>query len=99
MVWDEIHKEWAPRWGYKSVKHREDEANWVIEAKPGMEDNECPFQKRREEKKVVQAKQKLREIRNKAEALGQKLPVGAVSSMSRKDHRGKEHLKETLKRA
>lgn len=99
MVWDEINKAWAPRWGAKSVKHKQDEANWAIELKPGQDPNECPFEKRKAEKKVVQAKQKLREVRNKAEALGMKLPVGAVSGMGRKDKRGQEHLKETLRRA
>eukprot|EP00452_MALV-II_sp_L67-6_P000166 gene166-39_t len=35
LVWDEITKDWVPRWGYKSIKQIEDKATPVIDVKEG----------------------------------------------------------------
>lgn len=56
MVYDDITKDWVPRFGHKSVKKIEEKHNWLMEEKPG-EGN--PFQKRKEEKKLQMEKQNL----------------------------------------
>merc|ERR1719473_1061442 len=99
MVWNEQVKDWVPRWGAGSTKKIEDKHNWLIPCKPGQDPNEDPFQKRRDEKKLDQAKQKMREVRNKAEALGEKLPFGTHAEPNRISKRGKAGLKEAMRRA
>merc|ERR1712159_22348 len=37
MVWDEITKDWVPRWGYKSVKQNAEKANIIMEVKDNAE--------------------------------------------------------------
>lgn len=99
MVWNEQVKDWVPRWGFGSTKQIEEKHDWVIEAKAGQDPNEDPFQKRKMEKKLVQAKQKMREVRNMAESLGEKVPAGVVGMPNRVEKRGKANLKESLRRA
>ena len=60
---------------------------------------EDPFEKRNAEKKLVAAKQKMRELRNKAESIGEKLPFGIFGTPNRVSQRGKAGLKEVGKRA
>lgn len=45
LVWDENEKGWARSYGYKSVKHNADKANFLIEHKQGDEGLENPFKK------------------------------------------------------
>jgi len=101
MVWDPTIKDWAPRFGYKSVKKNEEKANWAIEVKEGEDPYENPFDKQKAEKTLVVAKQKMRQLRNKVEAIGEKLPAGVTdfSEHPSKRHRGKDNLKEALRRA
>eukprot|EP00397_Hematodinium_sp_SG-2012_P036280 GEMP01039148.1.p1 GENE.GEMP01039148.1~~GEMP01039148.1.p1 ORF type:complete len:403 (+),score=101.37 GEMP01039148.1:47-1255(+) len=101
MVWDETTKDWAPRYGYKSVKKNEERANWAVEIKDGEDPYAHPFQKQKAEKALVTAKQKMREMRNKVEAVGEKLPAGVTNfdEPTTKRHRGKENLQEALRRA
>ncbi len=75
MVWDETVGGWSRRYGYKSVKQNAENAEWAIEVKEdGKTDPmEDPFKKRKTEKKLNMAKQKLREMRNKVEQAGFKL--------------------------
>jgi regulator of ribosome biosynthesis len=49
MVYDEITKDWVPRFGHGSVKKIEEQHNWLMEDKPGQGN---PFEKRKEEKKL-----------------------------------------------
>jgi len=101
MVWDENLKDWVPRHGYKSAKHNQDKVNWAIEVKEGADIYENPFHQKKAEKALVKAKQEKRELRNKVEAMGEKLPHGVTdfSQPTKKRHRGKEGLKEALRRA
>lgn len=76
LVYDDISKDWVPRWGYKSIKHRQAAMDVIREVKGNATDaeaNENPWEKDRAEKKLTQAKQKMREMRNKVEAAGFKL--------------------------
>ena len=34
LVYDEISKDWVPRWGKGSIKKIEDKHNWLMEEKP-----------------------------------------------------------------
>ena len=93
-------KDWVPRHGAGSTKHLDEKINnWVIEVKPGQDPMEDPFEKRATEKKLDMAKQKMRELRNKAESIGEKLPFGVFGTPNRKAERGKQGLKEAGRRA
>jgi regulator of ribosome biosynthesis len=95
MVWDEIHKDWAPRWGADSVKKTADKnGDWLMEV--SRDSTEDPFEKKALAKQLTKAKHKLREMRNDFEAAGDKMPAG-VSHVNAK--RGKDAVKESLSRA
>eukprot|EP00735_Rhodelphis_limneticus_P011498 TRINITY_DN4600_c0_g1::TRINITY_DN4600_c0_g1_i1::g.23225::m.23225 TRINITY_DN4600_c0_g1::TRINITY_DN4600_c0_g1_i1::g.23225 ORF type:complete len:340 (+),score=107.83,sp/Q869Q2/RRS1_DICDI/46.43/1e-52,RRS1/PF04939.7/9.6e-53,RRS1/PF04939.7/4e+03,GRA6/PF05084.8/0.08,Chloroa_b-bind/PF00504.16/5,Chloroa_b-bind/PF00504.16/2.9 TRINITY_DN4600_c0_g1_i1:33-1022(+) len=69
MVWDEVKKEWRPRFGFKRGNDETDD--WMIEAKSGQDDGEGavdPFTRISKEKKDRVNKQKGREMRNIREA-------------------------------
>merc|ERR1719215_498300 len=105
LVFDEASGDWKPRWGYKSAKSSQDKVNnWAIEVKDGQDPFENPFEKQAAEKKLFIARQKMREVRNKVEALGGKLRASTpelkgVSCNRGNTGRGKDGLKEALKRA
>lgn len=97
LVWDEASKDWVPRWGANSAKHRSDKQDWVVEVP--LNSSEDPFEKKRLAKQLVSAKQKLREARNKLETKGERLPAGVNSSLVEGKKRGKDTLDEVLRRA
>jgi len=111
MIFDEATDEYKPRWGYKSAKNSQDTG--FHEVKPGQDPNENPFEKVKAERKLQIARQKMREVRNKVEALGGKLKAaapdltqgwkGASDKYQKGDNkgaqRGKDGLKEAVKRA
>eukprot|EP01066_Platyproteum_vivax_P000601 Platyproteum_vivax@DN10661_c0_g1_i1.p2 len=77
MVWDELEKDWRPRWGHKSVKKTQDQIP-VIEVRPGQDPYVDPFEERSKAKQLVKAKQKSREYRNKLEGAGFRMPRGVA---------------------
>ena len=97
LVWDETSKDWVPRWGAKSAKHRADKQDWLVEVP--LNSSEDPFEKKQLAKQLVSAKQKLREARNKMETRGERLPAGVNSSLVEGKKRGKDTLDEVLRRA
>lgn len=102
MVFDEVSKDWVPRWGYKSIKsstrQREDA---IIENAPGQNPYHDPFELRAAERQLLKAKQKAREIRNQVEGLGRKMPQISAPDLAaaKQGRRGKEGLSEALRRA
>eukprot|EP01102_Stenamoeba_stenopodia_P008761 TRINITY_DN2557_c0_g1_i2.p1 TRINITY_DN2557_c0_g1~~TRINITY_DN2557_c0_g1_i2.p1 ORF type:complete len:289 (+),score=86.50 TRINITY_DN2557_c0_g1_i2:162-1028(+) len=64
LVWDEVTQEWKPRYGYNRANNEADD--WVIEAKPGDNPHDDPFEKRDQEKRDRVAKQKKNELKNRA---------------------------------
>ena len=95
MVWDEIRKDWVPRWGADSVKKSSDKiGDWLMEVP--SHSTEDPFEKKALAKELTKAKHKLREMRNTFEAAGDKLPAGVSHN---KDKRGKDAVLESLDRA
>ena len=65
MVYDEITKDWVPRFGMGNVKKIEDRHNWVMEEKPKhLESGLDPFTYKKNEKKLEKEKQDLRELKN-----------------------------------
>ncbi|XP_030624896.1 ribosome biogenesis regulatory protein homolog [Chanos chanos] len=74
LVWDEVHKEWRRRWGYKRAKDGTKE--WLIEVPENADPNEDQFAKRNKEKKERVAKNEFNRLRNIARA--QKLKVPGV---------------------
>ena len=65
LVYDEITKEWVPRWGPYSVKHIEDKAQWLIEEKDNNKERAIDsFTEVRQKKKMVIAKEKLKQMKN-----------------------------------
>eukprot|EP00742_Colponemidia_sp_Colp-10_P009222 GILJ01010040.1.p1 GENE.GILJ01010040.1~~GILJ01010040.1.p1 ORF type:complete len:336 (+),score=71.61 GILJ01010040.1:134-1009(+) len=101
MVFDESAQDYKPRFGFKSIKKAQDDANWMVEAKPGDDLTEDPFEKISSKKKLVKAKQKMREMRNELESKGKKLPAGLVNLAAPlpSQKRGKSGLEKALKAA
>ncbi|KAL2085183.1 hypothetical protein ACEWY4_018503 [Coilia grayii] len=71
LVWDEVHKEWRRRWGYKRAKDNTKE--WLIEVPENADPNEDQFAKRNKAKKERVAKNEFNRLKNVARA--QKLPI------------------------
>jgi len=65
MVWDEISKDWVPRWGYGSIKKIQKRADIVRTVKPGEDPNADPWEKDKIEKEMGANKQKMAEMANK----------------------------------
>eukprot|EP00931_Biecheleriopsis_adriatica_P031479 TRINITY_DN18457_c0_g1_i1.p1 TRINITY_DN18457_c0_g1~~TRINITY_DN18457_c0_g1_i1.p1 ORF type:complete len:310 (+),score=80.19 TRINITY_DN18457_c0_g1_i1:51-980(+) len=102
LVWDEIEEDWKPRWGYKSAKKSAENAKWFHEVGQHENPSENPFDKASAEKRLLKARQKMREVRNKVEAAGGKLRASVPDLQSgggRSAHRGKDGLREAIKRA
>ena len=97
LIWDEASKDWVPRWGANSAKHKAEKHNWLVEVP--LNSSQDPFEQKRLADQLVKAKQKLREARNKLEMKGDRLPAGVNSSLIEGKKRGKETLDEVLKRA
>lgn len=74
LVWDEVHKEWKRRWGYKRAK--DDTKEWLIEVPETSDPNEDQFSKRNQAKKERVAKNEFNRLKNIARA--QKLKVPGV---------------------
>lgn len=72
LVWDEVHKEWRRRWGYKRAKDNTKE--WLIEVPETANPNEDQFSKRNQAKKERVAKNELNRLRNIARATKTKVP-------------------------
>lgn len=97
LVWDEASKDWVPRWGANSIKHKADKQDWVVEVP--LNSSEDPFEKKRLAGQLDKAKQRLREARNKLEHSNEKMPAGVNSTFVEGKKRTKETLDEVLKRA
>ncbi|XP_063779900.1 ribosome biogenesis regulatory protein homolog [Pseudophryne corroboree] len=72
LVWDEVHKEWRRRWGYKRAK--DDTKDWLIEVPHTADPGEDQFAKRLAAKKERVAKNELNRLRNLARSHKGKVP-------------------------
>lgn len=63
MVYDDLTKQFVPRYGYKGANHGIEE-HAVVEVKPGQDPNVDPWSVAREEKKERIAKNEQRRLRN-----------------------------------
>ncbi|XP_053569127.1 ribosome biogenesis regulatory protein homolog [Bombina bombina] len=72
LVWDDVHKEWRRRWGYKRAK--DDTKEWLIEVPVTADPNEDQFAKRQTAKKERVAKNELNRLRNIARSEKGKVP-------------------------
>lgn len=80
LVWDDVVKEWVPRFGYKKAK-AETEKNWLMEYKEGQDQD--PREKAIEEKRERVAKNELQRLRNIARAKKTKVPgVGLTPTIA-----------------
>uniref|UniRef100_A0A3B3S3Y7 Ribosome biogenesis regulatory protein n=1 Tax=Paramormyrops kingsleyae TaxID=1676925 RepID=A0A3B3S3Y7_9TELE len=77
LVWDDVHKEWRRRWGYKRAK--DDTKDWVIEVPETSDPNEDQFAKRIQAKKERVAKNELNRLRNIARAHKLQLPGAGLA--------------------
>lgn len=66
FVWDETHKEWRPRFGFK--KANDESKPWLIEVPGNADPNEDQFAKRLTEKKERVAKNEFQRLKNIARA-------------------------------
>ncbi len=70
LVFDPITNDWVPRWGPNSKKKIEAKHDWLQEDKPKHTDSGIdPFTMKRQEKKVVLEKEKLRKLKNDLHAV------------------------------
>ncbi|CAK0885730.1 unnamed protein product, partial [Prorocentrum cordatum] len=105
LVFDEESGDWRPRWGYGSVKKAKEARSFIHEVKEGENPYADPFAKAAAEKKLIAAKQKLREVRNKVEAAGGKIRASVPELLKKGDPtggssgRGKDGLREAVRRA
>lgn len=72
LVWDEVHKEWRRRWGYKRAK--DDTKEWLIEVPENTDPNEDQFAKKNKAKKERVAKNEYNRLKNIARAQKIKVP-------------------------
>ena len=80
LVWDDVVKEWIPRFGMKKAK-AEVEKNWLMPYKEGQ--SQDPFKKAIEDKRERVAKNELQRLRNIARAKKTKVPgVGLTPTVS-----------------
>jgi len=100
LVFDEASGDWVPRWGYRSIKKvKEEGERGIYEVKDGEDPNANPFDRMKAEKKLATARQKMREVRNKVEAAGGKFRASIPDLAKDGQKRGKDGLREALKRA
>jgi regulator of ribosome biosynthesis len=97
LVWDDVEEDWKPRWGYKSAKNSAERTKWFHEVGPNENPTDNPFEQKKAEGKLLKARQKMREVRNKVEAAGGKLRASVPDLQGGK--RGKDGLREAMKRA
>lgn len=84
-VWDDVVKEWVPKFGYKKAK-AEAEKNWMMEYKEGQDVDVDPFEKAIQEKRERVAKNELQRLRNIARTRNTKVPgVGLTTSNDNND--------------
>ena len=70
LVFDPITNDWVPRWGPNSKKKIEAKHDWLQEDKPKhLEAGIDPFTMKKQEKKVVLEKEKLRKLKNDLHAV------------------------------
>ncbi|XP_062841567.1 ribosome biogenesis regulatory protein homolog [Trichomycterus rosablanca] len=72
LVWDEVHKEWKRRWGYKRAKDNTKE--WLIEVPQTADPNDDQFAKRNQAKNERVAKNEFNRLKNIARAQKMKVP-------------------------
>merc|ERR1711972_761848 len=79
--------------------------NGILEVKTGEDSFSNPFEKKKAEQKLLAARQKMREVRNRVEAAGGRMKAAVpdleqgMRSGAASTKRGPEGLKEALKRA
>lgn len=65
MVFDEVSKDWVPRWGYGSIKQIAKRADFIRPVKPGQDPKQDPWAKDKMEKELGENKQKQAELKNR----------------------------------
>jgi len=101
MVFDEVAKEWRPRWGYKRAGgDPTGESDWVVEVPKNADIFEDQFAKKRSDVKERVAKNELQRLRNVARAHGvpvrhavpekEKEASGQMDSLSKAFHQARK---------
>ncbi|KAI5092037.1 ribosome biogenesis regulatory protein-like [Silurus meridionalis] len=91
LVWDEVHKEWKRRWGYKRAK--DDTKEWLIEVPENADPNEDHFAKKNQAKKERVAKNEFNRLKNIARS--QKLKVPGIG-LAPTGHQSKAELAKAV---
>ncbi len=90
-VWDDVVKEWVPRFGYKKAK-AEAQKNWMMEYKEGQDED--PFEKAIEAKRERVAKNELQRLRNIARSKNTKVPGVGLTPTTPSDSQTSNDLKK-----
>lgn len=104
LVWDDAVNDWVPRWGKGSSKKIQQKLNEAVIELKDNEDIRTVIESRRADAKLGKNKQQLRELRNKVEAAGGRLPYAAatpgIPAMEKNNsRRGKDVIAEMNRRA
>lgn len=91
LVWDDVVKEWVPRFGYKKAK-AETEKNWLMEYKEGQDQD--PREKAIEDKRERVAKNELQRLRNIARAKKTKVPGVGLTPTNPGEGQSSDDLKK-----
>jgi Ribosome biogenesis regulatory protein (RRS1) len=69
LVFDEITKDWVPRWGPNSKKKIEGKHEWLLVDNKGLAEGTDPFTIKRQEKKLELEKENMKRLKNDLYAL------------------------------
>jgi regulator of ribosome biosynthesis len=84
LVWDDLVKDWVPRYGYKRAA-AEHEKDWVLEVPANADPFEDQFEKKSEAKSERVAKNELQRLKNIARARKVTVPSAGLTLTERPD--------------
>ncbi|CAG7835924.1 unnamed protein product [Allacma fusca] len=84
LVWDDLVKDWVPRYGYKRAA-AEHEKDWVLEVPANADPFEDQFEKKSEAKSERVAKNELQRLKNIARARKVVVPSAGLTLTERPD--------------
>jgi len=97
MVWDEISRDWVPRWGHGSIKKIQAKADMIRPVGKGENPNQDPWEKEKLEKGLTKNKQAMAEMKNKLHK--KNIKPSMLKKIDKKDEKAKGKPRENKKEA
>ncbi|XP_015782229.1 ribosome biogenesis regulatory protein homolog [Tetranychus urticae] len=95
LVWDDVAKQWKPRYGYNRINSTKDQ--WVVEVPQNKDENTDMFEEIQEAKREKVAKNEFQRLRNIARA--NKIKGSSLTPVLPKDGKEKETRDEVMNAA